>query len=105
MAPARGARRWRYTRAVGRDLEHALVLWLFPGLVFLWIVWRIVRVSRRLRRAREAREAMSPEEIAADLERRRRQAPRTALYVALILAALIAYEYWLGDLGWWLGRL
>lgn len=86
------------------DLERALVLWLFPGLFLLWFVLRIVRVSRKIRSARDAREAMSSEEIAADLEQRRRQAPRTALYIGLLLAALIAYEYWLGDLGWWLGR-
>lgn len=86
------------------DVERALVLWLFPVALLAWFAWRLVRVGRRLQQAREKRAAMSPEEIAADLEERRRQAPRTALYMALILAALLAYEYWLGDLGWWLGR-
>ena len=47
---------------------RAVMVWLFPAILFLWFAWRAVRAWGKFRQALKTRAAMSAEERLADLE-------------------------------------
>lgn len=81
--------------------EHLLVFWAFPAVMMAFFIYRGIRIAARIKARREEWAAMSEAERQAERDERNRASPKAILWLALMLAALLVYQFSFGACRGW----